>query len=258
MEMDAVRRLNPNQYSRLGDSLLRELGPAGLEWSRDLEAPRDRVRVYCTDGLRHFMLIVRETNVLIATDSPGILDGLLRKLDPKKDYAFRCQEWMAPAVLGRFPPKRPGHAGVVLLTFATGEDEFSGFSDARYAGRVLGEDDADEVMASSGPRWGPEFVRERIRKGEFRGIFEGGHLVSWLGTVWESDRACELGFAFTKEEHRGQGLMKVLASAITEEVLRRRKTPLLHTVEGNLPAKRVAESLGFRVKGREWAYDYSP
>jgi predicted GNAT family acetyltransferase len=127
-----------------------------------------------------------------------------------------------------------------------------------YDVRVLSEKDASEVITRSSGRWDPSFVREKIRKGVFRGIYQGDKTISWLGVIWESEKACEIGFAFTKEEHRSKGLMKILTSTMTQEILQRGKIPLFHTTETNVPVMKIAESLGYTLSAREWAYFYNP
>jgi predicted GNAT family acetyltransferase len=52
--------------------------------------------------------------------------------------------------------------------------------------------------------------------------------------------------------------MKILTSALSEKVIRKGKIPLIHTVETNIPAIKVAENLGYDLKAREWAYFYNP
>jgi predicted GNAT family acetyltransferase len=187
-----------------------------------------------------------------------ILQDSLEKLDKHKSYAFRCSEWMTAAVLERFPPKNREHKGVILLTYTASEEDFRRYIDSHHFTRILTDDDAHEVLANSGSHWSPEFIRERIRKGSFYGVYTANKLVSWLGTIWESGKACEIGFAFTRPEYRRKGMMKTLTSILTEKILGKGKIPLLHTVQENDSAIRMAQSLGYDLKAREWAYFYNP
>jgi len=254
-----LRRLHPNEYAKIEDLMLRELGPASLEWLYYFETEKDRIIVYSSESLEDCMTILEGVNIVIVTDSQATLQDFLRKLDAQKSCAFRCPEWMAPTIMGRFPPKSADYRGVVLLTYSVNEKDFRSYVDDRYTVRILSEGDAEEVtVVYSKSHWSPEFIRERIRKGAFYGIYEANKLVSWLGTIWESKKAYEIGFAFTKEECRRKGLMKTLTSILTEKALSKGKIPLLHTVKENLPAIRVAQSLGYSLKAKEWAYFYNP
>lgn len=255
--MVVIHRLPSDQYSRVKDSLFHLLGVASLEWLHYFDVAKDKIVVYYTENLKDYMLILNEANVLIATDSQIILEDFLKQLETQKGYAFRCKEWMASTIMERFPPKKQNYNGVVLLTYATSKKDFVKYADTRYTIRILKESDTPEVVSNSGHHWSPEFILERIEKGAFYGIYRGKELISWLGVIWESDRACEIGFAFTKEQHRNKGLMKTLASSVTEKMLQKGKIPILHTVETNIQARRLAESLGYSIKVREWAYFYN-
>jgi predicted GNAT family acetyltransferase len=252
-----IRKLHPKQYSQVESLLLHMFDAASLEWLYHFETARDKIVAYSSKNLKDGMLIFGEINVLILTDSQAILEGFLNKLDTEKGYGFRCLEWMAPIIMEKFPPKEADYKGIVLLTYSCSEDEFVKYTDAQYVVRVLSEDDANEVTTYSRHHWSPDFIRERIKKGLFYGIYQANELISWLGTIWESKRACEIGFAFTKEKHRGRGLMKILTSVVTEKTLQNRKIPIFHTAETNIPAIRVAESLGYDLRAREWAYFYN-
>ena len=253
-----LRQLHPQQFSRIEDSLSQLIGSASLEWLYHFETARDRIVAYSSQNLKDCMIIFNEINVLIVTSSRTVLQDSLRKLDMQKSYAFRCPEWVASTVLERFPPKNSEHGGVILLTYTAIEEDFRRYVDSRHLTRILTDDDAHEVIAHSGNHWSPEFIRERIRKGSFYGVYTTNKLVSWLGTMWESRKACEIGFAFTRTEYRGKGMMKTLTSILTEKILCKGKIPLLHTVQENQAAMRTAQSLGYKPKAREWAYFYNP
>jgi predicted GNAT family acetyltransferase len=253
-----LRQLHPQQFSRIEDSLPQLIGSASLEWLYRFETARDRIIAYSSQNLKDCMIIFDGINVLIVTSSRTILQDFLKKLDTQKSYAFRCPEWMIAAVLERFPPKNSEHRGVILLTYTTSEKDFRRCVNSRHLTRILTDDDAHVVTAYSGNHWSPEFIKGRIRNGSFYGVSAANKLVSWLGTLWESRKACEIGFAFTRIEYRGKGMMKTLTSILTEKILREGKTPLLHTVQENHSAIRTAQSLGYNLKAREWAYFYNP
>jgi RimJ/RimL family protein N-acetyltransferase len=253
-----IRQLQPGDFSKFKRFLFDQLGDASLEWLYCFEKAGDTILVYCDESFRNSMLTLQETNVLIVTGSQKYLDEFLKKLDTRKGYAFRCPEWMAPTITERFRSKQGGSAGVVLLIYSTNKEKVRKYSDPRYDIRTLGEEDANEVITLSGSHWDPSFIREKIRDSAFCGVYQGNEAISWLGTIWESGKACEIGFAYTKEEHRGKGLMKILTSTLTQRILQEEKIPLFHTVETNIPVMKLAESLGYELKAREWAYFYNP
>jgi len=132
-----LRRLHPNEYAKIEDLMLRELGPASLEWLYCFETEKDRIVVYSSESLEDCMTILEGVNIVIVTDSQATLQDFLRKLDAQKSYAFRCPEWMAPTIMGRFPPKSADYRGVVLLTYSVNEKDFRSYVDDRYTVRIL-------------------------------------------------------------------------------------------------------------------------
>lgn len=253
-----LQQLHPQQFPAIEESLFQLIGPASFEWLYHFETATNRIVAYSSQNLKDCMIIFDGANVLLVTSSQTVLQDCLKKLDVQKSYAFRCPEWMASTVLERFPPRNTEQAGVVLLTCTVNAKDFTKYSGNRHLVRILTDDDADEVIAHSGNHWSSEFIRERIRKGSFYGVHEKNELVSWLGTLWEGKKACEIGFAFTTDEYRGKGMMKNLTSILTEEILSKGKVPLLHTVQDNSAAMRTSQSLGYSPKAREWAYFYNP
>jgi predicted GNAT family acetyltransferase len=253
-----LQHLHPQQFPAIEESLSQLIGPASFEWLYHFETATNRIVAYSSQNLEDCMIIFDEVNVLLVTSSQTVLQDCLKKLNVQKSYAFRCPDWMASTILERFPPRNTEHGGVVLLTCTVDAKDFTEYSGSRHLIRILTDDDADEVIVHSGNHWSLEFIRERIGKGSFYGVHEKNELVSWLGTLWESKKACEIGFAFTTDEYRGKGMMKNLTSILTEEILSKGKIPLLHTVQDNSAAIRTSQSLGYSLKAREWAYFYNP
>ncbi len=150
-------------------------------------------------------ILHRGVNVFITTDSEAALRVFLTVLDEDKGYTFRCSEWMAPIIMEKFKPKEEDYRGIILLTYYTDKNMFRRYTDSRYSAQPLSEDAAEEILAHARRSFTLEFIRERIRKSHFYGIYETGELVSWVGTLWESNEACEIGFAYTEEEYREKG-----------------------------------------------------
>jgi len=132
-----LRRLHPNEYAKIEDLMLRKLGPASLEWLYYFETEKDRIIVYSSESLEDCMTILEGVNIVIVMDSQATLQDFLRKLDAQKNYAFRCPEWMAPTIMGRFPPNSADYRGVVLLTYSVNEKDFRSYVDDRYTVRIL-------------------------------------------------------------------------------------------------------------------------
>jgi RimJ/RimL family protein N-acetyltransferase len=249
-----ICRIGSEQYYRVKDLLRRRCSVAAQEWLHLLNRERGGVEVYIENSFKGCMILHKGVNVFIATDSETTLREFLAVLDEKKGYAFRCAEWMAPLVTERFKPGEEDYTGVILLTYYTDENIFRKYTDPRYSAQPISEDAVEDIQAHARRGFTQEFIRERIRQGYFYGIHEKNELVSWVGTLWESEEACEIGFAYTKEEHRGKGLIKIVASVVTEKVLVEGRVPVAHTVETNIPAMKALERLGYRLAAREWAY----
>jgi len=49
--------------------MLRELGPASLEWLYYFETEKDRIVVYSSESLKDCMTILEGVNIVIVTDS---------------------------------------------------------------------------------------------------------------------------------------------------------------------------------------------
>lgn len=249
-----IHELEPDEYSKVEHLLRRRCGVATLEWLSLFEAEKEKFEVYVEDDLKGCMILHGGVNVFISTDSESALREFLAVLDEERGYAFRCSEWMAPIIMEKFKPKEESYAGVILLTYCTDENTFRKYTDSRYSAQPLSEDAAEEILAHTRRGFTLEFIRERIRKGNFYGIYDKDELVSWVGTLWESNEACEVGFAYTKEKHKGKGLIKILISVATEAVLNEGRVPIAHTIETNIPAIKALETLGYSLATREWAY----
>lgn len=251
-----IRKLFLGEYPKLKNLLRRRCGVAALEWLHLLEVEKGKIEVYVEDrdSPKGCMILHKGVNAFITTDSEPTLREFLGVLNEDKEYAFRCSEWMAPVVMEKFKPKEASYTGVVLLTYYTTKNMFRKYTDPRYVAQPLFEDSAEEVLKHTRRHFTLEFIRKRIRKGYFYGIYDKNELISWVGTLWEGREACEIGFAYTKEEHRGKSLIKIVISVVTEKMLKEGKIPILHTVKTNVSAIKAFEALGYSLGAREWAY----
>lgn len=251
-----IYKIGSEDYPKFRELLRQRCGVSAFEWLDFFESEREKIEVY-TEGrsrLQSCMILHKGVNIFITTNSEKTLREFLDVLGEDRGYAFRCPEWMAPIVMEKFKPKEEDYKGVVLLTYYTNEKLFKKYTDSKYVAQPLLEDVAEEILPRLKRRFTLEFIRERIRKDHFYGIYDQDKLISWVGTLWESKEACEIGFAYTKEEHRGKGLIKILTSVVTEKVFEEGKVPILHTVETNTAAVRACKALGYHLGAREWAY----
>ena len=251
-----ICKLSFEEYSKVEDLLRRRCGVAALEWLHLLDSAKEKCKVYVEDdeGLKGCLILHKGINVFVTTDSRTTHRKFLKVLPKEKEYAFRCVDWMAPIVMEKFKPRAEAYAGIILLTYSTDRNKFRKYTAPRHIVEPLSEDTAEEILQHTKRNFTLEFIRERIKKGYFYGVYDGNELISWVGTLWESNEAYEVGFAYTKEKHRGKGLIKVVTSVVTEKVLQKGKIPILHTVETNTSAIKAFETLGYRLGAREWAY----
>lgn len=254
-----IYKLSLREYSGFKDFMRQHSGIASLEWIRHIDEDRERVEIYVNKKpLKGYMMLHRNVNVFIKTDSETVLRSFLGLLNIDREYAFRCSEWTSDLVMKDFKPHEEGYAGVILLTYFTNKNTFKEYIDPNYVVKLLSKDSAEEILRRTRRPFTLEFIQDRIKKGYFYGIYDNQELLSQIGTLWETNEACEIGFAYTNEKHRGRGLAKILTSIVTHRILEEGKIPILHTVETNTSAIKVCEALGYQLGVREWAYFYTP
>lgn len=250
-----IHKLSLKEYSGFEDFMRQHSGIASLEWIRHIDEDRERVEIYVNKKpFKEYMMLHRNVNVFIKTDSETLLRGFLGLLDKDKEYAFRCSDWMSDLVMKAFKPREEGYSGVILLTYFTNKNTFKEYIDLNYVVKPLSADSAREILGHTRRPLTLEFIQDRITQGYFYGICDNQELISHIGTLWETNNACEIGFLYTKETYRGRGLAKILSSMVTDRILKEGKIPILHTVETNTSAIKVYEALGYQLGAREWAY----
>jgi predicted GNAT family acetyltransferase len=83
--------------------------------------------------------------------------------------------------------------------------------------------------------------------GEYFGYFDRGRLIAMAG-----ERLCigdlhEVSGICTHPDFQGRGLAKKLTLKLVHRQLQRGKTPFLHVMSHNTPARALYEKLGFRI-----------
>jgi len=84
--------------------------------------------------------------------------------------------------------------------------------------------------------------------GEFFGVLEGGALIAMAGERMKHAGFTEVSGVCTHPDVRGRGLARSLSAHVARRILARGETPNLHAYATNMPAIRLYESLGFRLR----------
>ncbi|MDP5104827.1 MAG: GNAT family N-acetyltransferase [Polaribacter sp.] len=82
--------------------------------------------------------------------------------------------------------------------------------------------------------------------GKYYGIFKDDKLVSITGQRMQTDNFIEISGVVTHPDYTKKGLAKQLVSYTTNEILKEKKLPILHTTKGN-PAIRLYEKIGYKL-----------
>jgi ribosomal protein S18 acetylase RimI-like enzyme len=92
-------------------------------------------------------------------------------------------------------------------------------------------------------------AEEAVAAGVYYGVRRGTRLIAAAGThvIGPSVGIAAVGNVYTHREYRGQGLAKVVTSAVTADLLRECDTVVLNVRADNPPALGVYRALGFRA-----------
>jgi len=82
--------------------------------------------------------------------------------------------------------------------------------------------------------------------GEYFGYFDRGRLIAMAGERLCAGHLHEVSGICTHPDHQGRGLAKKLTLKLVRRQLQRGKTPFLHVMSHNTPARALYEKLGFR------------
>jgi len=82
--------------------------------------------------------------------------------------------------------------------------------------------------------------------GEYFGFFEGERLVAMAGERMCAGNLHEISGICTHPEFQGRGLARKLTLKLVHRQMRRGKTPFLHVMSHNAPARALYEKMGFR------------
>ncbi len=82
--------------------------------------------------------------------------------------------------------------------------------------------------------------------GEYFGYFDGGRLIAMAGERMCAGDLHEISGICTHPDFQGRGLARKLTLKLVHRQLRRGKTPFLHVMGHNAPARALYDKMGFR------------
>ena len=242
-------------YKTLGDKILEELEKNLIKNSLLIfdfayERP-ERVEVFTLDP-RNILILWKGFNdkppeALIKAESEEKVEELLDKVEGIYCSFLIPQELSAP-IERRYDMTRENF----LLYTIKDEGSFKKFTKhgdiierlepkLKYARQIVREwkysNDVDLIF-------------EKLKKYPFFGIREEDELISYAGTIAQTEEVSFLALAYTKLNYRGlnyrgKGMCKSVSSALVEDVFKQGRIPAMYIVDENTPSIRVAERLGF-------------
>ena len=112
----------------------------------------------------------------------------------------------------------------------------------------LGEDDVPEMLDLVAKTQPGPFLPRTVLLGTYLGIRHEGALIAMAGERLHPPGWTEISAVCTDPEFRGRGLAARLVRAVGAGIRARGETPFLHAAASNVPAIRLYESLGFRLR----------
>ncbi|HET6725652.1 MAG TPA: GNAT family N-acetyltransferase [Gammaproteobacteria bacterium] len=173
-------------------------------------------------------------------DSDAALDRLARLVEPGE----RIVTLQAPEI--RVPP------GLVILKQAKGvqmvaAEPAAADADGQDVG-LLGEADADEMLALATLTEPGPFLRQTYRMGRFVGIRIDGRLAAMAGERFRFPGYTEVSGVCTHPDFRGRGLARRLSRFVASGIAARGDIAFLHAWKSNVAAISLYESLGFKLR----------
>lgn len=113
---------------------------------------------------------------------------------------------------------------------------------------VLGDADAQEMLALATLTEPGPFLRHTHRMGRFVGIRIDGRLAAMAGERFRFPGHTEVSGVCTHPDFRGRGLARRLSRHVAAGIAARGDTAFLHAWKSNTAAIRLYETLGFRLR----------
>ncbi|OHV86301.1 GNAT family N-acetyltransferase [Mesorhizobium sp. ORS 3428] len=164
----------------------------------------------------------------------------LGRLIPPLESAILVQA--GPIVL----PAELSAVSTASLVQMIAEEPLQPVSDERV--QRLTHGDAGEMLAlASLTKPGP-FTLEALSLGDFWGVKIDGRLAAMAGERMKQPGYCELSGVCSHPDFRGGGLARLLSLFVANRIMARGEVPYLHAYASNVPAIRLYESIGFRLR----------
>lgn len=101
-------------------------------------------------------------------------------------------------------------------------------------------------------------TRIRAEISNYACIRREGKLVSMAKTTREAERLCCISAVYTLPEYRGQGLARQIVTALTAEILERKKIPYLYVDQENPVSNHLYQSIGYTYDAPQMEIEYFP
>lgn len=93
------------------------------------------------------------------------------------------------------------------------------------------------------------FKKRTFEMGDYYGIFMNNKLVAATGERFRMENYTEISAVVTHPDYMRRGMAKQLVIYISNQILKKRKTPILHVVKENTKALKLYNNLGFKIIG---------
>ena len=111
----------------------------------------------------------------------------------------------------------------------------------------LGPDDIEAMLALTGLVFPGFFRRRTIEMGRYLGVLDGGRLAAMGGERLAFPGYREISAICTHPSQSGQGYGRTIVRRLTSRILAEGRVPFLHVRDTNAAARRLYQSVGFRV-----------
>ena len=152
-----------------------------------------------------------------------------------------------PIVLPRGVVAVSRAAGVQMIAEVVALKEVAPVTTEARIERLTEEDVPAMVALARLTKPGP-FASRTPNLGDFWGVKEDGVLVAMAGERMKQPGYTELSGVCSHPAARGRGLARALSAAVARRIFERGEQPYLHAYATNVPAIRLYESLGFRLR----------
>ncbi len=95
---------------------------------------------------------------------------------------------------------------------------------------------------------GSPFFPGMFELGKYIGVKENGKLVAMAGERVKLDGYTEIALVCTHPEYRRKGYAAALSGVLMKEIIDRGEKPFLHVMTHNVPAIKLYEKLGFKIR----------